>query len=263
MKRIYVALLLLCLSFTTPLRADQSDVLSDRNGDGAVGLLAFGDSITFGRGDGIPPGADIESLPESATGGGYPQRLSTMLGVPVTNSGVPGEEIGVNGADRFPSATVASTADVVMIMEGTNDAVHLRSSGDVSRAFQRVINVAVAQGKLPVLLTPPLPCCRQDALAPYVSSYDAAIRDLAAINEIPIADVARAWKTSCTNPTACELYNVPEGLHPNTVGYDVLAQTVAATLVGVDIFSDGGAHQLESALGLPADSVIVKPDLAD
>ena len=58
------------------------------------------------------------------------------------------------------------------------------------------------------------------------------------------------------------MYNLPDGIHPNTRGYDAIAQTVLATLYGIDIFAAQGAADLEAALGLAAGTVIVRPDPA-
>ena len=228
---------------------EQESLLSDQNGDGVVQLVSFGDSITFGVGD-------------TNLTGGYVSRVGTLLGVGANNEGVPGEEIVATGVYRFPSVIASSNADIITIMEGTNDAVKRAESSQVRNAYQKVINVARASGKTVVLATLPPPCCDRAAEAPFTNSYSNAAEDLAAINGIRIVDFNKAWLTTCTNPAECELYNLPEGLHPNGTGYDVMAQTLAASILGIDIFSEGGASDLESALGLPKGSVIVKPEVS-
>jgi len=55
------------------------------NNDGKILLMAFGDSITAGVGDG--PGAENFPRPPA----GYPLRLQSLLGLPVVNDGDPGE----------------------------------------------------------------------------------------------------------------------------------------------------------------------------
>jgi hypothetical protein len=88
------------------------------------------------------------------------------------------------------------------------------------------------------------------------------MRRLAAQNQIPYADLDLAWQTSCNNIAACDLYHLPEGLHPNSRGYDAMAQTVMAALLGIDIFSESGAQELAGALGLPVEAIVVKPIVA-
>lgn len=132
--------------------------------------------------------------------------------------------------------------------------------GTYRNNLQRAINAAIAQGIQPVIVTIPPPCCNRAALRPFTDSFTREQERLAFFNLVPIADVARAWKTTCVSQTACRLLNVPEGLHPNTLGYDVMAQTILATLYGVDIFAPGGAEELAGALGIGPEEIDVRPD---
>ena len=229
---------------------EQESLLVDSNADGLVTFVGFGDSITFGVGDEVFP-----------RGGGYVVRLAGLTGISTDNEGVPGEEIVAQGIYRFPEVIQQKAYDVVQLFEGTNDAVHQVATQEVRRATQKAINTARALEKIMVVTTLPAPCCDHASLAPYTTSYNSAIRELALLNEVRIVDIEKAWQTTCTDTSACELYNLPEGLHPNAFGYDVIAQTVAATLLGIDIFAPDGAANLESALGLEPGTVVVKPAL--
>ena len=241
------AIFLCCIGFGINALAEEGQsVLVDRNGDGVVSGLAFGDSITYGIGD-------------APNGGGFPARLSTLLGIPVENEGNPGEILTNGGADRFPSEIARSTADVVFILEGANDAVHIVGANTFANAIQRLVNVATVQGKTVVLSTLQKPTAQHGALGPFTDSYSTAIRTIALSNDLSIADYQTAWQTTCVNQEECELYNLPEGLHPTKIGYDVMGQVAAAAALGIDIFSASGAADLEGALNLPAGSVIVKP----
>lgn len=220
-------------------------ILKDYNGDGSVSIVAFGDSITAGVGD-------------SSGLGGYPKRLGNYLGVPVVNRGISSERLITDGQARFPSVMLSSSADIVVILEGANDAVFRESSSDYQKALQRVINVAVALGKKVVLGAPQRPCCNKGARAPYTDAYAEVVRKLSIINDAPLADFDLAWRTTCKNKNSCELYVLPEGLHPNKTGYDVMAQVSAAALLGINVFAPNGATELEEALNLPKGSVIVK-----
>lgn len=239
----------------------QSSVLTDRNGDGVVSVLAFGDSLTFGVGDGSAPGAFIE-VPEQTDGrGGYPLRVEGLFSISVENRGVPGEEIAKGGVERFVSVLQGSSADVVVILEGVNDSVFRLDRGAYSRFLQKLINAAVALGKLPVLATLQRPCCNHAGREPFVDSYTSVVQELAFINDLRVADLERAWRTTCVNKEECELYNLPEGLHPNSKGYDVMAQTILAALLGIDVFAVDGAAQLETAIGAAPGTVLVKPEV--
>jgi lysophospholipase L1-like esterase len=234
--------------------------LEDLNGDGNISYLAFGDSITAGLGDGYQPGAEIPAFEGARAGPGYPARISQWAHIVSYNAGVPGEELAEGGFKRFPGVVSRSPADLVGILEGANDAIHLLDAGVYRRLMQRLINVAQSLGRRPIVITIPTPCCNHAGQGPFTRSYGGMLRDLALLNSVPIADVEHAWDTTCENREECELFNLPEGLHPNSKGYDVIAQTILATLYGIDIFSPGGAKELEGALGLPAGSVVVKPD---
>ena len=251
------------LSASSTANAQQS-LLTDLTGDKNVTYLAFGDSLTSGVGDGIEPGKFVDSFDIIAkyVGGGYPARVAALSGITVDNMGIPGENFLGGGVDRFPSALVASSADLVGIMEGSNDAIRMLEPSYYQRLMQRVVNVALASGRTPILMTIPPPCCNHDGLTPFVSNYNVEVRELASANQVPMVDLERAWATTCEDKEACELFNLPEGEHPNKRGYDVIAQTVLATLYGIDIFSVGGAKQLEDALGLSEGAIIVKPDIA-
>ena len=108
-------------------------------------------------------------------------------------------------------------------------------------------------------MTLPEPCCEHGSLSPFTTSYSISILEIAAANSLRTVDLEQVWKTTCQNPGECELYNLPEGLHPNSLGYDVIAQSVSATLLGIDILAADGAAQLEAALGLEPGTVLVKP----
>jgi lysophospholipase L1-like esterase len=258
-------MLLKCYSFmvllllSAPLAgATAEDLLKDLNGDGSVYFLGFGDSITWGVGDGTMPGGYISSAPDGDGAGGYVARLGTALGIPVRNAGIAGERLVDQGEHRFAGTMFATNADIIGIMEGTNDTFDGTDLGRYQRAYQRMLNVAVALGKQPVLLTVPQACCDHGHGRPRLSEISNTVRRLAAVNELPYADIERAWMTTCGGGPGCSLLCMPEGLHPNSKGYDVVAQTLAATLLEIDIFAADGAAKLESALGWAPGTVVVK-----
>jgi hypothetical protein len=92
-----------------------------------------------------------------------------------------------------------------------------------------------------------------------MNSYSAAVNYIGALNQVPIVDLQRVWRTTCSGGEECDLFNLPDGLHPNTRGYDAMSQAFLATLYGIDIFSAEGPVQLEQALALPAGTVFIKP----
>jgi lysophospholipase L1-like esterase len=255
--RVFFTLALMSSVFFHPTSVlAQESLLQDFNNDNTVSVIAFGDSLTFGLGDIYSPGQVITEINPSLSGGGYPAILSGMIGLPIANAGVPGEVFVSDGVGRLPRVLQSANADVLLFMQGTNDAVFQVNAGSFRNRLQRVINVALALGERPVLLTLPPTCCLRAGQNLFIDSYNQQIFRLQNLNQIPVADVNRAFRTTCENKRQCELLNVPEGLHPNSVGYQVIAETVAATLNGIDIFSEAGRAELAQVLGV--DEILTK-----
>jgi lysophospholipase L1-like esterase len=252
--------LLLCLSGFVFAQDKEQDLLADRNGDGVLALACFGDSITYGVGDGTEPGEFVEIAPETDGAQGYHRRVEVLGGFPARNYGQPGEYFLVGGLQRLPELISLNNSDLIAIFEGANDAIEQVSSAAFERGLQQAINISRADGLMPIVFTIPASCCNREGREIFTREYSRIVRARASLNQVPLVDIERAWDTTCQNKTKCELFNIPDGIHPNTRGYDVIAQTVMAALYGIDLFAAGGAAQLESALGLPAGSVIVKPD---
>lgn len=259
-RSCWCVLLLLAQSMFAVMQAFADPILTDRNGDGQVVILGFGDSLTFGVGDGVAPGVDVEVPPRTDGRQGYPLRIESTIGVPVENRGVPGEEIQEGGIERLPSVVGSSNADFVIFFEGLNDTIVRLDTGEYSRLVQQSINVIRALGKEPILVTLPTPCCQHAGREPFVAGFSQAIRDLAGVNDLSTVDLEKAWFTTCVNKSECELFNLPEGLHPNTRGYDVIGQMMIGVLYGIDLLIPGSAAELESTLGLAEGSIIVQPE---
>ncbi|MEZ4753628.1 MAG: SGNH/GDSL hydrolase family protein [Bdellovibrionota bacterium] len=255
MNNFLISLIFVVLSFS-PLLAE--DFLEDINGDGIVSHIALGDSITYGVGDGTSVGEFIEEAPDTDGRAGYTGRVETLTGIDVQNRGIPGERLITEGVFRAPAAISSSSADGVFIMFGTNDAIFQEDRSDYRRALQRVINVAHALGKRVILVSLPPPCCDHQGVDAFTNSYNFSVQELGAANSLRIADVAGAWATTCNDLSECQLYNLPEGLHPNTRGYDVLAQMIVGAMYGVNLLAEGGAAELEAMLELPEGTIIVK-----
>ena len=237
----------------------ENSFLMDVNGDGVVDIKAFGDSNTRGTGDFTPVGAFVETPVTPAGEAGYPLRIESTLGIPVDNSGRPGEQVLGTAVPRFSSEVQADRPDLVVISGGDNDAIRAGNSRDLRIAFQTMINIAFAVGTQPVMMTNPPPCCNHSGLRPFVNAYNSTIRSIAVDNSIPLADVSHAFANTC-NLGDCHLLNRPEGAHPNIAGYSVMAETVIATLLKIDLFAPDGPATLAHAVGLPVEAILTQPD---
>lgn len=236
--------------------------IQDNNGNGVFDIAAFGDSITRGVGDFIAANTFVTEVNRNVSGeAGYPLRIELLLGIQVSNSGNPGEVIVEQGVKRFAETIPALNPDVVIISEGSNDAIFLESSLAVFRALQTMVNIAYAVGAQPVLATIPPTCCDRNGRNKFVDSYNREYQSLAAANNLPLADINKAFKNTCGG-TDCYLLNRPEGLHPNSEGHDVAAEAVIAALLKINLFAPDGPQALESALNLTEGSVRTVPDPA-
>jgi lysophospholipase L1-like esterase len=237
MTHIFGALLAtVVFAFNVSAASAQDAVLQDRNGDGSIEVIAFGDSITYGVGDGYSPDEYVEVITDFGKPRGYPRRLSSLLGVSVLNAGVPGEGLAEDGSEtgveRFPGVVLGSDADVVIIAEGTNDAERLVPNDVFVPALQKMVNVARAAGRQVVLSTLATPIGLRAQYAPFTQNISNLIRDVAAINSLPLVDIEKLFQDGCPVYEDCQYYNRPEGLHPNTVGYDAIAAGMASVLQG-------------------------------
>ena len=238
----------------------EGSVINDNNGSGSLEVLAFGDSITRGVGDFNAVGSFIESVsPEVVGEAGYPLRIEALFGISVANNGSPGEELIDTGLKRFASAVTSQRPDIAIILEGANDAIFNKNDRTYFRKIQAAINIARATGAEPVLLTPTPTCCDREGRGPLINTYASRVREIAALNDVPLADTAKAFTNACGS-SDCFLLNRPEGLHPNSAGYDVISEVVAATLLRINIFAEDGRARLEEALNLQEGSVKTVPD---
>ena len=180
-----------------------------------IDIIAFGDSITYGRGS-------SSNGPRT----GYPAILQAILNynyAPNTfhliNEGVGGEETWM-GLGRINSVLDSYHADGILIMEGTNDMFFQVSFETVQENLKQMAFRARRRGVLPVLATliPTVPSLRpvqyQTTRSFYVGGY---VQALSRSYGIPYAD---QWNAFCSIPYFAEvLMDWATGNHPNDNGY--------------------------------------------
>jgi len=117
---------------------------------------------------------------------------------------------GVCGADESPLACEYRTArpSVALIMLGTNDLAAGRPVESYRANLQRILDLSLEMGVIPVLSTiPPQPVsAERDAR---VSDFNAVVRELAAEYAIPLWDYWRALQDLPERGIS------PDGVHPN------------------------------------------------
>lgn len=230
-------------------------LLKDWNEDGSINVVAFGDSITYGTGDGNRAGVNLSVVPQVADSVGYPSRVSSVLSLPVLNYGVPGENMIGEGSYRFVRMVKTTRPDLVILSEGSNDAMLRSDPATFARVLQIMINLASAYSTKVVLGTITPSCCLHEGRGYFTSAYNRIIYSLVSSNDLPLVDIYRAFVNTCGGNSKCYLLNLPEGLHPNKIGYDVMGEMVSSIMLGFDILNSDGAVSYENFLNLAPGSL--------
>jgi lysophospholipase L1-like esterase len=187
-----------------------------RTDAGARTVIAFGDSITYGRG--------------SSTNGprtGYPAFLNGILmynypgqRFEMINEGDPGEQTP-SGLNRIDDVLRRYRADCILIMEGTNDIYRLLAPRTIQQNLEKMASKARKQGVLPILSTviPTVPY--GDRAEQYQRTkqfyYGRYVQDLAARLNLACAD---QWAAFAGVPNWARVaMDQASGNHPNDNGY--------------------------------------------
>ncbi len=147
----------------------------------ATRILAFGDSLTYGTG--------------VARTAAYPAVLERLLRnryftqrIAVANEGLPGNA-ATDALPRFEAALRQHNPHVVLIMQGTID-IDLGRDAGAAEAIRRMALDAREGGWDPIIATiPPQGSSRREA--DRIEPYNQLIRQIAAINRVPLVDVHR------------------------------------------------------------------------
>lgn len=204
-------------------------------------FLAFGDSTTAGE---ITVSATITLLPGPFPAGrqvvvpteSYPSKLLTLLRARfttqaaqfvMTNAGLPREH-AADGARRFPQVLAASSAQVVLLLEGANDLAALGTQGITPAALglQSMVRAARARGATVFIasLPPPRPGGVNTLPLGQVLALNDQIRLGAPAEGAIFVDLYAALATNIN------LYVGIDGLHPTEAGYQRLADTFFAVI---------------------------------
>ncbi|HXO19133.1 MAG TPA: GDSL-type esterase/lipase family protein [Thermoanaerobaculia bacterium] len=190
--------------------------------------IAFGDSITFGVGD-DPNRAES----------GYPPRLQALLAfrgvsATVSNQGLPGEDTagGLSRLDRV----LAAGGDVLLLMEGTNDVNEKVSVETTAFNLEAMAEKAAASGLSTVHLTviPRMPDANTDGSNRLTAELAGRVRGLAWANGRKLADTFEVFFHETPNVFHLDYLGGTDKLHPNSAGYDLMAQIVDDALAGID-----------------------------
>jgi acyl-CoA thioesterase I len=210
MRALVAAGAMILVAAVTPAGADER-------------IVAFGDSITEGRGD-------------ESGGDGYPQRLANLLTtssnkVTVENLGVSGETTA-EGLSRLSNLQGAA-ADSIIIMEGVNDLFRDVSIETIAANLVAMETKAGERGFGKVYLATTTPI----GSTPFGSMHFDSIFLAERVRE---EAYSRNWLSPDPHQAFYDLPNTFEDFytfdefHPNAAGYDELAAIFADYIEGID-----------------------------
>jgi len=215
--------------------------------------LAFGDSITQGYGD-----------DDSRVQKGYPPRLQALLAqrgqsAVVINAGLGGETTA-EGVSRLGSVLAQNPADVLLLMEGTNDINERVSLETTTFNLDKMAKKAGAAGLSTVHATiiPRRPTANTDPANQETAQLAARIRELAAANDRKLADPFEVFFYETPGVFSKDYLGGIDNLHPNAAGYDILAKVFADVLTGFDAVPPvpGVYTPIDGATEVPGDTPI-------
>jgi lysophospholipase L1-like esterase len=188
--------------------------------------VAFGDSITFGVGD-DPARAEK----------GYPPRLEALLqtrgrNADVRNEGLSGETTG-EGVSRITTALDPGD-DVLLLMEGTNDIGKVSTETirfNLAEIARKAANAGVTT--IHASIPPRLPSAINDGRNLLTGQLASAVRDLAWAQGRNLADPFEVFFRLTTDYPRL-FVGGDDKVHPNALGYDLLAEVFADVLTDVD-----------------------------
>jgi lysophospholipase L1-like esterase len=165
---------------------------------------------------------------------GYAPKLARLLALEfggdlsLINSGI-GAEGTESGSDRFSAETRVYKPDLVLLLEGVVDVNNPRPRFDVARKNLREMMRTANGRRIPLIIgtVPPLnPQGFRTRGAENVPVLNDIIRQLAAEEGVPVADHEEAFGGDLS-------LQGPDGLHPNSRGYEVMAETWFQAIVAL------------------------------
>ena len=216
----------------------------------ATRFLAFGDSITAGwvshpdGRDGLEPTSSYPYLLERDLQSRYVTQT-----IDVVNAGAPGED-AADAGPRLDSVMRMNQPDAVLLMHGTND-LSIRHGGgpDVAAAaLDSMVGRTQALGVDLVLMTVPPQRVREEAAR--VTPLNRRIRQIAAQRDVVLIDIHELiLNGSCPGGRTIPCMG-PDGLHPTTDGYQLIADEIAGVIVDlydVEIVPVDGEHAVDGS----------------
>lgn len=207
-------IIVFCLLSVVTLLAGCEDGGSGGGGSGDIGannpnvIVCLGDSIT----EGMPGG-----------GAPFPARMVGLTGKQVVNQGEGGEKAR-GGAARAPAVLKRYKPAAMTILFGANDLIQGESIEGAIAGLRSIIASCRANQTEPILATLTPMTAGHELWAGGVVMLNEQIRALASVENVRLVDLEREFGS---DPG---MLLVPDGLHPNDLGNQVIAVAFADAL---------------------------------
>ncbi|MBI3987744.1 MAG: VCBS repeat-containing protein [Lentisphaerae bacterium] len=167
--------------------------------------VALGDSITEGYG-------------LSSYGDIFVSRLAALLGKSVANEGVGGEQ-SEGGLDRVSGVLSWYKPGYMIVLYGANDVFRSDNTAGIVANLRGIIDAAKNNNTVPLICTLTPVSGSHGFMTDGVLALNREIRILAQTENVTLVDfeAALGWNTS---------YLSSDGLHPNSAGHQVMANTL-------------------------------------
>lgn len=163
-------------------------------------ILAFGDSLTFGTG-----ANENES---------YPAQLAQLVGRTVVRAGVPGE-LSRDGLARLPEALDEYEPQLLLLLHGGNDFLRRLPAAQTAANVRAMVRLARSRGIGVVLIATPEPGISVTPPGFY-------------------AEIAKEFGIPCEASVIGQVLRnraqKSDPIHPNALGYRVIAERLAGLL---------------------------------
>lgn len=177
-------------------------------------IVALGDSITAGRNCGGTP---------------YPEQLALLCGKTVINAGIGGERTA-GGLNRISGVLATNKPGFILILYGSNDAIMRRDSNTAASNILAMVQLAKANKTVPIVATLPPMIGPHRIYNQGAARISAGIRAMALRENVQVVDL----RTKFSHTTRLLM---PDGLHPNDLGGQVIAQAFRNGLANAGAFS--------------------------
>lgn len=231
-------------SYGETLRMNKEDKLTIENNQ-----VDFSDMKIACLGDSITAATNLDEL-EDYEAYSYPSRLKELLGAKkVTNLGIGGSSIGRYWDQAFVDRyrDIPKDTDLIIVMGGTNDGfcATQKELGSLESREKRTFagdldelmkGLKKEYPDAMIVFATPLPNVLHDMLRKDSDSllpqtaFVKMIRQLSHEYEIPVIDLYHA--NLLDTHDAAVIYNfMPDGVHGNAAGYQILAEHLAAEII--------------------------------